>query len=115
MTIAESFLLTVNSSNRSWLVDTFVPNAEVIKFSGTERAGYHDDLAGRTCDAFAHFSLHESSGGLVLVDIQGIENISFVSLYILMSNLNKIGLMKKTLSRGKQLVLFDLMAHRYQF
>lgn len=43
----------------------------IRKFSGTEAPGDNKDLAGKTCDAFAHFSLEVSSGNLVLVDVQG--------------------------------------------
>lgn len=58
--------------NRSWIVDPLLDNSDIIKFSGTEKAGDNrSSMAGRTCDALAHFSLHDSAGSLVLVDIQG--------------------------------------------
>jgi len=56
-------------------VDPFLGEVDVKKFSGTDEAGSNTDLAGMTCDAFAHFSLYDSGGTLVLVDIQGETNI----------------------------------------
>jgi hypothetical protein len=43
------------------------------KFSGTDKAGKHDerDHVGQTCDALAHFSLESSGGKQLLADIQG--------------------------------------------
>ncbi|EAU82716.1 atypical/Alpha protein kinase [Coprinopsis cinerea okayama7 len=74
---AESFILTVvegPSKGRAWLVDPLFENAVMRKFSGTDLAGANSDLAGRTCDAFAHFSLDDSDGSVVFVDIQGIDS-----------------------------------------
>lgn len=72
--INEPFILTVaegTDKGLSWLVDIYLGYVAVTKFSGTQRAGSNTDSTGMTCDAFAHFSLHDSEGNFVLVDIQG--------------------------------------------
>ncbi|KIY47707.1 hypothetical protein FISHEDRAFT_74375 [Fistulina hepatica ATCC 64428] len=57
----------------AWIVDEELPSRVVRKFSGTLVAGEnHTDLIGETCDALAHFSMYDSDGYMVLVDIQGI-------------------------------------------
>lgn len=76
-----TFMLTVTDGpekDRAWIVDSLLDNSNIIKFSGTEKAGDNrDTMAGRTCDALAHFSLHDSAGSMVLVDIQGSYVIKF--------------------------------------
>lgn len=61
-----------------WLVDPLRSTTKMHKFLGTLQAGSNTDMAGMTCDVFAHFSLHDSEGHLVFVDIQGM----FISLVI---------------------------------
>ncbi|KAF8179207.1 kinase-like domain-containing protein [Pholiota molesta] len=97
--VADAFLLTVTEGQDrglAWIVDPLLESSATIKFSGTNEAGYNGDLMGMTCDAFAHFSLYDSSGTCVFVDIQGIQG--------------------KDRSSGRSqgantLTLFDLMAH----
>ena len=70
-----AFLLTVDqgrSKGLTWLVDSLLNSINACKFSGTTMAGSNVDIAGATCDAFAHFSVHDSAGHLVFIDIQGI-------------------------------------------
>lgn len=55
----------------AWLVDPLLSSNTIRKFSGTTEAGQNTDFLGMTCDALAHFSLHESDTELVIVDIQG--------------------------------------------
>jgi hypothetical protein len=72
--VANSFLCYVSGGpekGRAWLVDPLLSNTKMHKFSGTVEAGANHDLVGQTCDAFAHFSLDDSGGHLVFVDIQG--------------------------------------------
>jgi len=52
----------------------------VTKFSGTDQAGLNTNLAGMTADAFAHFSLHDSDGNFVLVDIQGGKDLIYFTM-----------------------------------
>ncbi|KAF8961420.1 kinase-like domain-containing protein [Flammula alnicola] len=97
--VADAFLLTVTEGEDrglAWIVDPLLESTATIKFSGTDEAGQNGDLMGMTCDAFAHFSLYDSSGTCVFVDIQGIQG--------------------KDRSSGRSqganiLTLFDLMAH----
>lgn len=73
--IAQAFILMVATPGElyehCWLVDPYLKTVEERKFSGTQQAGSGKDLAGRTCDALAHFSLFDSNSTFVLVDIQG--------------------------------------------
>ncbi|TFK24705.1 kinase-like protein, partial [Coprinopsis marcescibilis] len=73
--VADAFLFIVSDGMRkghSWLVDPLVEGGKFRKFSGTNEAGSNGaDLAGRTCDAFAHFSYFDSQGTVVFVDLQG--------------------------------------------
>ncbi|KJA29094.1 hypothetical protein HYPSUDRAFT_196518 [Hypholoma sublateritium FD-334 SS-4] len=97
--IADTFLLTViggEDDSLTWIVDPLQESFTVIKLSGTNEAGNNVDLMGMTCDAFAHFSLYDSSETCVFVDIQGIQGKS------------KIG---GRTQHGNTLTLFDLMAH----
>ncbi|KAF8185942.1 kinase-like domain-containing protein [Pholiota molesta] len=71
--VADAFLLTVTEGQDrglAWIVDPLLESSATIKFSGTNEAGHNGDLMGMTCDAFAHFSLYDSSGTCVFVDIQ---------------------------------------------
>ncbi|KAF9043449.1 kinase-like domain-containing protein [Panaeolus papilionaceus] len=79
-------------------VNPFLGDSNITKYSGTDMAGSHTDLDGMTCDAFAHFSLHDSDGSVVFVDIQGISR----------SPLFAGG---NTASGRPTVFLFDLMAH----
>jgi len=75
--VAPAFLFTVASGSergKTWLVDPLLDPEAVRKFSGTTQAGSNTGLVGQTCDAFAHFSLHDSDQHLVFVDIQGLSN-----------------------------------------
>ncbi|RXW20278.1 hypothetical protein EST38_g5572 [Candolleomyces aberdarensis] len=102
--IMESFILTVAEGplkGHAWLGDPLLstdPNAN-CKFSGTEMAGENEDLVGKTCDAFAHFSLYDSDGAIVFVDIQGI-NTAALPLTS-----------RKAETTAHGLILFDLMIH----
>ncbi|KAG6847751.1 hypothetical protein H0H93_006218 [Arthromyces matolae] len=95
--VSPGFLLTVQTGpllGQTWIVDPLLSNTQTYKYSGTLGAGRNtEDLFGKTCDAFAHFSVVQSNGIL---------NI-------------RIGIKepKKTGSvRGvDDLVLFDLMVH----
>lgn len=72
--VASSAIFEVTSgpsTGYAWLVDTFLPNMKILKFSGTNEVGSNSRLVGKTCDALAHFSLVSSGGSMVLVDIQG--------------------------------------------
>jgi hypothetical protein len=55
----------------TWIVDLLLSTTKLSKYSGTLKAGVHQDIFGMTCDAFAHYSLAATDGELVLVDIQG--------------------------------------------
>lgn len=109
------FLLTVvegREKGLTWLVDPLLSSTVIQKFSGTSQAGSNTDLAGMTCDAFAHFSLYDSEGDLVFVDIQG------VSLNFVLSFISKSfpGIIVPRIVQGLRgsdlLTLLDLMAHR---
>jgi len=63
-----------------WIVDLFLGDTKVTKFSGTDQAGSNTNLAGMTADAFAHFSLHDSDGNFALVDIQGGQDIIYFTM-----------------------------------
>lgn len=72
--VATAFLLEVNdgpSKGLAWIVDPLMDDQKMRKFSGTNTAGSNDDFVGMTCDAFAHFTLHDSEMAFVPVDIQG--------------------------------------------
>lgn len=56
---------------RSWIVDPLLDQNRMRKYSGSNTAGSNTDFAGRTCDAFAHFTLADSLE-FVAVDIQGL-------------------------------------------
>ncbi|KAJ3495135.1 hypothetical protein NLJ89_g10676 [Agrocybe chaxingu] len=98
--ISDSFMIVVDEGAEkglAWIVDPLLTNTKTEKFSGTKVAGTNfGDLKGMTCDAFAHFSLHDSGGFFVLVDIQGIQGFS-------KPDGRQIG--------TKFLTLFDFMAH----
>ncbi|KAF9554089.1 kinase-like protein, partial [Agrocybe pediades] len=71
-----SFIIEVvagDDEGLAWIVDPMLDDKEMHKFSGSNQAGTHreDDLMGTTCDALAHFSLADSEGSMVFVDIQG--------------------------------------------
>jgi hypothetical protein len=71
---AESFLFEVVADSEkalTWIVDLLLSTTKLSKFSGTLKAGVHQDIYGMTCDALAHYSLAATEGKLVLVDIQG--------------------------------------------
>jgi len=73
--MATSFMIQVcegPKSESAWLVDPLLDHRKMRKFSGTTKAGENSDFAGKTCDAFAHFTLTDSSMGFVAVDIQGV-------------------------------------------
>jgi len=75
--VAECFILTVHSSiekGTSWIADRLLKVVKERKFSGTQKAGFNSDLMGKTCDAFAHFSMMDSANSFVLADIQGIQD-----------------------------------------
>ncbi|KAF9006507.1 hypothetical protein BDQ17DRAFT_1407762 [Cyathus striatus] len=55
------------------------------KFSGTNVAGENHDLAGITCDVFAHFTL-DSGGTFVPVDIQGLRFANIITLFDVMAH-----------------------------
>lgn len=62
-------------AGHAWLVDPLYKDAEraVHRFSGTTEAGDNSNkLAGRTCDALAHYSHFNSDGTIVFVDIEGV-------------------------------------------
>ncbi|KAJ7190715.1 kinase-like domain-containing protein [Mycena pura] len=98
ISINKPFLLEDDDdSDRTWIVDRLLSSTTVIKYSGTAEAGLATslDLYGRTCDAFAHFSVFDSQEEIVFVDIQGIKERVFCN----------------GLAGADALVLFDLMAH----
>ncbi|PPR07893.1 hypothetical protein CVT24_005570 [Panaeolus cyanescens] len=100
LVINEPFIITVaegSDKGMSWLVDTYLGDEPVTKFSGTQCAGSNSDSAGMTCDAFAHFSLHDSDGSFVLVDIQGI--------------ITSRRLAGANIAGESKAMLFDFMAH----
>ncbi|PPQ87551.1 hypothetical protein CVT24_012095 [Panaeolus cyanescens] len=100
LVISEPFIVTVAQGfeqGLSWLVDPFLGDVAVTKFSGSQCAGSNMDRVGMTCDAFAHFSLHDSDGSFVLVDIQGI-----------IASKRLIG---APISGEEKVTLFDFMAH----
>ncbi|PPR05260.1 hypothetical protein CVT24_008286 [Panaeolus cyanescens] len=108
MKTADSFILTVVSGlhqGESWLVDPLLSeDAEIRKFSGSAQAGKNDeDLVGRTCDAFAHFSLFDSDCNIVFVDIQG-----FDSETLPLSS-------KHSIKSSHCLILLDLMIHSIDY
>lgn len=70
--VPEAFLLADGPDRRvKWIADPLLSSMEMRKFSDICDAGVHDDVDGMSCDAFAHFSLHDSKGQLVFCDIQG--------------------------------------------
>lgn len=75
--VEEALILQVSkgaNKGQSWIVDTLYDDADLAmcKFSGTDEAGHNpEDLVGRTCDAWAHYSFFDSDETLVFVDIQG--------------------------------------------
>ncbi|KAF6752937.1 kinase-like domain-containing protein [Ephemerocybe angulata] len=87
---------------QAFLVDFFYEDADLAmsKFSGTDEAGHHADLVGRTSDAWAHFSYWDSGETIVFVDIQGIDTA------MLPSTTPRNGS-----SEGLKLILFDIMIH----
>lgn len=101
-----------------YLVDPYLGNLPVTKFSGTAQAGRNNDSkVGKTIDAFAHFSLTVTGGNLVLVDLQG-SLVLFVSILsteqILMLHLS--GILSPVYIHGMwevndKLTLFDTMSH----
>ncbi|KAJ6470226.1 hypothetical protein C8R47DRAFT_1077727 [Mycena vitilis] len=96
--VADSFILRVAEGpqkGHAWIVDRLLLSTDVTKFSGTEVAGSHGDLFGATCDSLAHYSLEDSEGSLVFVDIQGIKQSQYIH----------------GIRGSDQVVLFDLMAH----
>ncbi|KAJ7216982.1 kinase-like domain-containing protein [Mycena pura] len=93
--VAKPFLLEATADRRVFLVDFLLSNTQTIKYSGTEQAGANNDFYGKTCDAFAHFSLWDSGEAFVLADIQGIKEPVYV----------------EDARAPDTLVLFDLMAH----
>ncbi|KAF9034341.1 atypical/Alpha protein kinase [Panaeolus papilionaceus] len=106
--VADAFIALVTSGNHkglSWIVDPLLSEAaEMQKFSGNTQAGANgESLVGRTCDAFAHFSLFDSNAEIVFVDIQGIdtENLPLAS--------------KGAMTAPHCLILFDLMIHSLDF
>lgn len=119
--IAESFMLTVSDGvekGLSWIVNPFLGDSNITKYSGTDMAGSHTDLDGMTCDAFAHFSLHDSDGSVVFVDIQGKSITSFVYTHtdaVIYKGISRSPLFAggNTASGRPTVFLFDLMAHRY--
>lgn len=56
---------------KSWIADLNRSGDKFEKYSGTMIAGRNCDIFGKTCDAFAHFSVCDSEYELVVVDIQG--------------------------------------------
>ncbi|KAJ7210364.1 kinase-like domain-containing protein [Mycena pura] len=93
--VAKPFLLEAAADSRVFLVDLLLSITQTIKYSGTEQAGANNDFYGKTCDAFAHFSLWDSGDAFVLADIQGIKEPVYV----------------EDDHAPDTLVLFDLMAH----
>lgn len=83
--VADAFLLTVTEGEDrglAWIVDLLLESTATIKFSGTNEAGHNGDLMGMTCNTFAHFSLYDSSGTCVFVDIQGELRIAKICILI---------------------------------
>jgi hypothetical protein len=72
-------------NGKAWLVDPLLDLTKMRKFSGTLEAGKNSDFVGKTCDAFAHFTLIDSNLEFVPADIQGnpltILSISIVKRY----------------------------------
>jgi len=58
-------------NGNAWLIDSLLDSSKMRKFSGTLEAGNNSDFAGKTCDAFAHFTLIGSNLEFVPTDIQG--------------------------------------------
>ncbi|KAJ7049134.1 hypothetical protein C8F01DRAFT_1093833 [Mycena amicta] len=82
--VAKPFLLQEadgDDSVRTFLVDRLLSNTRTIKYLGTDEAGANEDFYGKTCDAFAHYSLWDSHGDLVFVDVQ--VTFAFENYYIL--------------------------------
>jgi hypothetical protein len=76
--IVDAFILqacdnseTDHDNEKAWLVDPLLDSTKMRKFSGTLEAGNNSDFAGKTCDAFAHFTLIDSNLEFVPTDIQG--------------------------------------------
>ncbi|KAJ7664012.1 hypothetical protein DFH06DRAFT_1128363 [Mycena polygramma] len=114
--VADCFILRVAEGpqkGHAWIVDPLLISTEVTKFSGTEVAGSHGDLFGATCDSLAHYSLEDSEGSLVFVDIQGILCCSFSGPDL--TGAHFLGIKQPQYVHGirgsDQVVLFDLMAH----
>ena len=60
---ADSFIFKVKDgmhNGKAWLIDPLLDSTQMRKFSRTNQAGANTDFAGKTCDAFAHFTLIDS-------------------------------------------------------
>lgn len=62
----------------AWLVAPLLEHTKIRKFSGTLQAGLNGDFMGETCDALAHYSLHDSNNELVFADMQGELHCSYL-------------------------------------
>ena len=119
MCITQSFIITVAEGpdqGLSWLVDLFLDNGGMRKFSGTLQAGVNNDLVGISCDAFAHYSFHDSKNSAVFVDIQGLQQTPLAHI-VLFDYFRSTGIIGPKiingLRRGEVLTLFELMMHRF--
>ncbi|GJJ10462.1 hypothetical protein Clacol_004688 [Clathrus columnatus] len=98
-TFSDSWLAVVKEGEQigwSYLMAPMLDINGIQKFSGTAVAGVNDSLIRQTMDTFAHFSLIETQGQLVLTDIQGISS----------KRINQMGYRESNM-----LTLFDLMMH----
>lgn len=126
VSVDDAFVFQVNAGPReghTWLVDPMYKDAEtaIRRFSGTDEAGDHsnddEDLAGRTCDALAHFSLFDSERAVVFVDIEGTSLCVNARLNLSLISHTGTGINTAYLpTRGRlerpKLILFDCMIHR---
>ena len=101
--IAQSFIITVAEGpdqGLSWLVDLFLDNGGMHKFSGTLQAGFNNDLVGISCDAFAHYSFHNSKRSAVFVDIQGVQQTLLAHCIILFDYFHSTGIIGPKIISG---------------
>ena len=115
--VAKPFLLEAAADRRVFLVDLLLSNTQTIKYSGTEQAGANNDFYGKTCDAFAHFSLWDSGEAFVLADIQG--PCLLIYVYSQQTHFPLAGIKEPVYVEDARapdtLVLFDLMAHTAEY
>jgi hypothetical protein len=79
------------------------------KFSGSTTAGYSIDVVGSAMDAYAHHTLVDSNGALLLTDLQG----TLVKLHDMTNPNLPIFSLQGVVGPSQSVILFDPQAHSY--